>query len=81
MLIIIKMDNKNLLTNNQEVETYNVADTLEKEYSPRISETLGYSKEYIEVMKKNYPNMAEDEIVEAIEDQKDYDVFFHHRHE
>lgn len=75
------MDNKNLLTNNQEVETYNVADTLEKEYSPRISETLGYSKEYIEVMKKNYPNMAEDEIVEAIEDQKDYDVFFHHRHE
>lgn len=75
------METKELVMNNQEVETWNVADALEKGYSSKISETLGYSKEYMEAMKKNYPYMTEDEIVEAIEEQKDYDVYFHHRHE
>ena len=75
------METKELVMNNQEVENCNLTDTLESEYSPKIYETLGYSKEYMEAMKKNYPNMTENEIIEAIEEQKNYDVYFHHRHE
>ena len=75
------MRTKELVMNNQEVENCNLTDTLESEYSPKIYETLGYSKEYMEAMKKNYPNMTENEIIEAIEEQKNYDVYFHHRHE
>ena len=75
------METQELVKNNQEVETCNVTDTLEKEYSPKISETLGYSKEYMEAMQKNYPNMSREEILENIKDQKYLPVNFHHRHE
>jgi hypothetical protein len=74
------MQTKELIANNQEVETL-VADAVDKEYSPRISETLDYSKEYLDAMQKNYPNMTMNEIIEAIENQKDYSVIFHHIHE
>ena len=75
------MEDKNLIANNEEVEIWSVADTLEKDYIPRISDTLGYSKEYIEVMQKNYPGMTREDIIDMIEDQKSYPVRFHHRHE
>ena len=77
---IIRMQTKELIANNQEVETL-VADAVDKEYSPRISEILDYSKEYLDAMQKNYPNMTMNEIIEAIENQKDLPVRFHHRHE
>lgn len=78
---IIKMETKNLTMNNKEVETWIVSDALENDYTPRISDTLGYSEEYMEAMQKNYPDMTMEEIIEAIEDQKSCPIRFHHCHE
>ena len=75
------MENKNSTMNNEEVETWIVSGTLENDYTPRISDTLGYSKEYLEAMQNNYPYMTMEEIIEAIEKQKDYGVCFYHKHE
>ena len=74
------MQTKELIANNQEVETL-VADVVDKEYSSKISETLGYSKEYMHDMQKNYPDMTMEEIIKVIENQKYIPVRFHHRHE
>lgn len=74
------MENENLIIDSKDGNTW-VADILDETYSSRISETLDYPKNYLDAMQKNYPDMTKEEIIEEIESQKDYDIYFHHQHE
>lgn len=74
------MENEKLLSDIAENWFWG-SDTLGKDYSPEILETLWYSKEYLEAMSKNYPDHTLGYIIECIENQKDCLVCFHHLHE
>jgi len=75
------MENKNLILNDGGVEALNSNDASENNYLSEISEAFGYSKEYMDAMQRNYPDMTRAEIIEKIEWQKDYDICFYHQHE
>lgn len=75
------MENKDLMLEKEEMETLSTGDVSLNNYDSRISEMLGYSKEYMDAMQRNYPDMTREEIIGAIESQKDYDICFHHQHE
>ena len=67
LLPIIKMENKNLILNDGGVEALNSNDASENNYLSEISEAFGYSKEYMDAMQRNYPDMTRAEIIEKIE--------------
>jgi hypothetical protein len=50
-------------------------------YKKRIKEAMTPSKEYMETMKKNYPDLTEKQILNLLKKQRKYRVSFHHLHE
>ena len=50
-------------------------------YKKRIKEAIVPSKEYMEMMHKNYPDLTEKQILDLLKKQKKYRVSFHHQHE